>query len=224
MCAKFSEVFQYLLPSSDAKCRNAKFQFTRGAVWRKRTQYSRLSEITELMDNWYFSSSGFTLEVMYAVSGERAACTLWKDDCSRVCTTAVRLSLLLVPVNVADSDHSTGWTYRGRFPGDNAVGPWSWLLSHLVQRNGATPFTPLWLHGKNKDYFLPAMHMVGRDSSVCIATRYGLDGPGIESRWGRHFPHPSIPALGPTQPPIQWVPGLSVGKTCRGVALAIHPI
>ena len=24
--------------------------------------------------------------------------------------------------------------------------------------------------------------VVGRDSSVCIATRYGLDGPGIESR------------------------------------------
>ena len=25
---------------------------------------------------------------------------------------------------------------------------------------------------------------VGRDSSVGIATRYGMDGPGIESRWG----------------------------------------
>ena len=27
----------------------------------------------------------------------------------------------------------------------------------------------------------------GRDSSVGIATRYGLDGPGIESRWGDIF-------------------------------------
>ena len=26
---------------------------------------------------------------------------------------------------------------------------------------------------------------VGRDSSVGTATRYGLDGPGIEPRWGR---------------------------------------
>jgi hypothetical protein len=29
----------------------------------------------------------------------------------------------------------------------------------------------------------------GRDSSVGIATRYGLDGPGIESRLRRDFPH-----------------------------------
>ena len=36
---------------------------------------------------------------------------------------------------------------------------------------------------------------VDRDSSVGIATRYGLDGPGIESRWGRDFLHPSRLAL-----------------------------
>jgi hypothetical protein len=54
-------------------------------------------------------------------------------------------------------------------------------------------------------------HYRGRDSSVGIATGYGLDGPGIESRWGRDFSHTSKPALGPTQPPVQWVPGLSRG-------------
>jgi hypothetical protein len=42
---------------------------------------------------------------------------------------------------------------------------------------------------------------------VSIATRYGLDGPGIESWLGRDFPHPSRLDLGPTQTPIQWVPG-----------------
>jgi hypothetical protein len=52
---------------------------------------------------------------------------------------------------------------------------------------------------------------VGRDSSVSIATRYELDGPGIESRWQRDFPHPFSSALGPTQSPIQWVLGLSHG-------------
>jgi hypothetical protein len=35
---------------------------------------------------------------------------------------------------------------------------------------------------------------VGRDSSVGIATGYGLDGAGIESQWGRDFPHLYTPA------------------------------
>jgi len=48
-------------------------------------------------------------------------------------------------------------------------------------------------------------------SLASIATGYGLDGPGIESRWMRDFPHLSRPALGSTQPPVQWVPGLSWG-------------
>ena len=29
--------------------------------------------------------------------------------------------------------------------------------------------------------------IMGRDSTVGVATRYGLDGPGIESRWGARF-------------------------------------
>ena len=45
----------------------------------------------------------------------------------------------------------------------------------------------------------------GRDSSVGTATRYGLGGPGIESRWGRDLPHLYRPALGPTQTPTQWL-------------------
>ena len=38
----------------------------------------------------------------------------------------------------------------------------------------------------------------GPGSSVGIATGYGLDGPEIESRWGRDFLHLSRLALGPT--------------------------
>ena len=48
---------------------------------------------------------------------------------------------------------------------------------------------------------------MGRDSSVGIASGYGLDGPRIEFPWGRDFPRLSRPVLGPTQPPVQWVPG-----------------
>ena len=56
----------------------------------------------------------------------------------------------------------------------------------------------------------------GPDSSVGIAIGYGLDGPGIESRWGQDFPHLSRPALGPTQPPVKLVPGLSREQRAAG--------
>jgi hypothetical protein len=63
-----------------------------------------------------------------------------------------------------------------------------------------------------------------RDSSVGIATRYGLEGPGIESRWGRDVPQLSRPILGPTQPPVQWVTGISWGEGGRGLTLTTHSI
>jgi len=50
----------------------------------------------------------------------------------------------------------------------------------------------------------------------CIATDYGLDGPGSNPGGDEIF-HPSRPALGPTQPPVQWVPGLSRGQSTAGV-------
>ena len=71
---------------------------------------------------------------------------------------------------------------------------------------------------RNTNIILYCLRLVGRDGSVGIVNRYGLDGPGIEFRCGRDFLHPSRLALGPTQPPIQWVPG-----SCCGVALGPPP-
>ena len=61
-----------------------------------------------------------------------------------------------------------------------------------------------------------------QESSVGIATRYGLEVPGIESQWERDFPQPSRPVLSSTQPPIQRIPGLFPGSKSAGRGVE-HP-
>jgi hypothetical protein len=66
-------------------------------------------------------------------------------------------------------------------------------------------------------------------SLYCLATGWttGGDRGSMSGRGGRIFPLASVskPALWPTQPPVQWVPGaLSPGlKRGRGMTLTTHP-
>jgi hypothetical protein len=62
------------------------------------------------------------------------------------------------------------------------------------------------------------------DNSAGIATRYGLDGPGIESRWVTRFSSPA--QTGPGHLPDSYTidtGSLSWGSGSRDMALATHP-
>jgi len=81
--------------------------------------------------------------------------------------------------------------------------------------------------------------LVGRDSAVGTATRYGLEVPEIESRWELNIPHPCRADMRPTQPPILTIgtglfpgvkrPGSSVdpppssGEVKKRVQLYLYP-
>jgi hypothetical protein len=76
---------------------------------------------------------------------------------------------------------------------------------------------------KNAFYF-ENLKISGPGISVSIATGYELDGPGIESWWGRDLPHVQT---GPGTYPASctmgtgYFPGIECG---RGVTLTPHPL
>jgi hypothetical protein len=65
----------------------------------------------------------------------------------------------------------------------------------------------------------------GPGSSVGIETGYGLDGPGIESRWGARFSAPV--QTGPGSHPASFTMGtgsFSGVESGRGVTLTLQPL
>jgi len=61
----------------------------------------------------------------------------------------------------------------------------------------------------------------GRDSSVGIATRYGLDGPGIESRWEATFSAPV--QTGPGTHPASYTMGTRSFLGCKAAGASRWP-
>jgi len=77
----------------------------------------------------------------------------------------------------------------------------------LSTSNNCGPIEPVLIKFDIEKFYT---YHCGPGSSVGIATDYGLDGPGSNPGREEIF-RPSRLALGPTQPTVQWVLGLSRG-------------
>ena len=64
-------------------------------------------------------------------------------------------------------------------------------------------------------YIYIYIYTCGPGSSAGIATDYGLDGTGSNPSGDEIF-RPSRTALGPTQHPVKWVPGITRGQSAAG--------
>ena len=83
-----------------------------------------------------------------------------------------------------------------------------------------------YIHAYIHTYLQTYTHYIHKYSYVnthIITNRYELDVPEIEFRCRYNFPHPSRPALGRTQPHVQYSPCHYCGQSGRGVALTTHP-
>jgi len=78
---------------------------------------------------------------------------------------------------------------------------------------------------KTLQYRSLPVHFGELGSSVGIATGYGLDGPGIESRWGARFSAPVQTGPGAHPASCTMGTGSFLGvKSGRGVTLTPHPL
>lgn len=85
----------------------------------------------------------------------------------------------------------------------------------LSRQTLAKPFQFSYCHFREQissSWHITTVVTRGHDSSVGLATYYGVDSSGFETSWGWNFPQTSIPAQRQTLPPYT----MDTGALCRG--------
>jgi len=120
------------------------------------------------------------------ISEKRLLSSSWLPDCLSAWNNSAPTGRIFIKFDI-----------RGCF--DNIS--WKWKFNLNVTR----------ISGTSHEYLCIFMIISrGPGSSVGVVTDYGLDGPRSNPGGDEIF-RPSRPALGPTQPHVQWVPCLSRG-------------
>ena len=219
-----------------------------GAVWPA-SQFRRWFRTDTVSSSWWTS----TVKVQRAASSRPYSTALWKTriapesnlsptflhpqhtKCNSLCYTKLFPVYRRVGEMLRHSDRNYWCTGRDLEAVDpfTAAVAWRGVLESdnygVRGREGMGIGTPRGSRRRNCDYtFSPCtpFYRVGRDRSVGIATRYGLGGSGIESRWGGAIFSAPVQA-GPGAHPASYTRG--IGSLCRrysgrDVALTTHPI